>query len=245
MAERAARLRVDADLRARLVSEVKAAGGGLFARSQTSFENMYPLGAPKPEYEPHPSTSVAAIAARSGRDPVAVMLDVIADGDGHHLLNVPLFNFTYGSFDPVKEMLEHPTSVLGLGDGGAHCNAICDASIETWMLTHWTRDRAGDRLPVEWVVRKMSRDTRGGLRPPRPRGAGAWPEGRPEPHRLRGPRDRGAPHRARPSHRGAPVRPGLDRLRRHHRERPGHHRAGRAHRGVARPPPPRCPARPR
>ena len=87
------------------------------------------------------------------------MLDVIADGDGHHLLNVPLFNFTYGSFDPVKEMLEHPTSVLGLGDGGAHCNAICDASIETWMLTHWTRDRAGDRLPVEWVVRKMSRDT--------------------------------------------------------------------------------------
>jgi N-acyl-D-amino-acid deacylase len=159
LADRAGRLRSDADLRARLVSEVKAAGGGLFARSQTSFDNMYPLGAPKPEYEPDPSTSVAAIAARSGKDPVAVMLDVIAEGDGQHLLNVPLFNFSNGSFDPVKEMLEHPTSVLGLGDGGAHCNAICDASMETWMLTHWTRDRAGDRLPVEWVVRKMSRDT--------------------------------------------------------------------------------------
>ena len=110
LAERAARLRADADLRARLVAEVKAAGGGLFARSQTSFDNMYPLGAPKPEYEPDPSTSVAAIAARSGEDPVAVMLDVIAEGDGHQLLNVPLFNFSYGSFDAVKEMLEHPTS---------------------------------------------------------------------------------------------------------------------------------------
>ena len=235
LAERAARLRADGDLRARLVAEVKAAGGGLFARSQTSFDNMYPLGAPKPEYEPDPSTSVAAIAARSGKDPVAVMLDVIAEGDGHHLLNVPLFNFSYGSFDPVKEMLEHPTSVLGLGDGGAHCNAICDASMETWMLTHWTRDRAGDRLPVEWVVRKMSRDTAevyGLLDRGR---AGARPEGRREPHRLRGPRDRGSPHRPRPPDRGAPVRPGLDRLRRHHRERPGHHRAGRAHGCAARP----------
>ena len=28
------------------------------------------------------------------------------------------------------------------------------------MLTHWTRDRTrGDRLPLEWIVRKQTRDT--------------------------------------------------------------------------------------
>jgi N-acyl-D-aspartate/D-glutamate deacylase len=57
-------------------------------------------------------------------------------------------------------MLLHPTSALGLGDGGAHCGAICDASNTTYLLTHWVRDRQrGQRLPLEWVIRKMTQDT--------------------------------------------------------------------------------------
>ena len=56
-------------------------------------------------------------------------------------------------------MLEHPTSAWGLGDGGAHCGTTCDASTPTFMLTHWTRDRDHDRLPLEWVVRKMTAET--------------------------------------------------------------------------------------
>ena len=56
-------------------------------------------------------------------------------------------------------MLEHPTSAWGLGDGGAHCGTTCDASTPTFMLTHWARDRDHDRLPLEWVVRKMTAET--------------------------------------------------------------------------------------
>jgi N-acyl-D-aspartate/D-glutamate deacylase len=57
-------------------------------------------------------------------------------------------------------MVENPATALGLGDGGAHCGAICDASIETYMLTHWVRGRSrGERLPLELVVRKMTSDT--------------------------------------------------------------------------------------
>ena len=29
----------------------------------------------------------------------------------------------------------------------------------TFMLTHWVRDRADGRLPLEWVVRKMTSET--------------------------------------------------------------------------------------
>jgi N-acyl-D-aspartate/D-glutamate deacylase len=37
---------------------------------------------------------------------------------------------------------------------------ICDASLPTFMLTHWTRDRSrGERLPLELVVKKQSHDT--------------------------------------------------------------------------------------
>jgi N-acyl-D-aspartate/D-glutamate deacylase len=71
----------------------------------------------------------------------------------------PLLNFTDGSLDAVREMLLHPTSAWGLGDGGAHCGTTCDASTPTFMLTHWARDRDHDQLPLEWVVRKMTSET--------------------------------------------------------------------------------------
>ena len=54
----------------------------------------------------------------------------------------------------------HPAGVLGLSDGGAHCGMICDASYPTFLLTHWARDRhRGEKLPLEYVIRKQSRDT--------------------------------------------------------------------------------------
>jgi N-acyl-D-aspartate/D-glutamate deacylase len=57
-------------------------------------------------------------------------------------------------------MLTHPAGVMGLSDGGAHCGMICDASIPTFMLTHWTRDRMrGPKLPLEWVIKKQTHDT--------------------------------------------------------------------------------------
>ena len=57
-------------------------------------------------------------------------------------------------------MICHPRAVLGLGDGGAHCGIICDASIQTFVLTHWVRDRTrGEKVPVEFAVKRMSKDT--------------------------------------------------------------------------------------
>jgi N-acyl-D-aspartate/D-glutamate deacylase len=50
--------------------------------------------------------------------------------------------------------------VLGLSDGGAHCGLICDASMPTFLLTHWARDRRrGPRIPLEQVVRMQTGNT--------------------------------------------------------------------------------------
>ena len=50
-----------------------------------------------------------------------------------------------------------PSSVFGIGDGGAHVRVISDASSTTFMLTHWVRDRSrGPRLPLELAVHKMT-----------------------------------------------------------------------------------------
>ena len=76
------------------------------------------------------------------------------------MLMLPFYNYYYGNHDAIREMLTHPAGVSGLSDGGAHCGMICDASYPTFLLTHWARDRhRGDKLPLEFVVRKQSHDT--------------------------------------------------------------------------------------
>jgi N-acyl-D-aspartate/D-glutamate deacylase len=125
----------------------------------SSFHKLFRLGDP-PDYEPTPDQSVTAIAAREGRDPKEVAYDLLMQREGRELLYFPLFNYSDGNMDSTREMLTHPRAALGLSDGGAHCGVICDASTPTYMLTHWVRDRQrGERLPLEWVVKRQTRDT--------------------------------------------------------------------------------------
>ena len=126
---------------------------------QTRFDRVFVIGDP-PDYEPAPEQSVAAIAAREGRAEEDVMYDLLLEDEGRVLLMHALLGYSYGNLDDMREMILDPNAALGLSDGGAHVGAICDASIPTFMLTHWTRDRSrGERLPLELVVQKQSRDT--------------------------------------------------------------------------------------
>jgi N-acyl-D-aspartate/D-glutamate deacylase len=155
LAEKVARMQ-DPELRRRLVSEARTPDPGMVQFLDPA--KSFPLGDP-PDYEPDPSTSIAGRAAAAGRDVYDLYYDLLLEDGGRALIMRPLLNFSYGNLDPVREMLLHPTSAWGLGDGGAHCGTTCDASTPTFMLTHWARDRGRDRLPLEWVVRKMTAET--------------------------------------------------------------------------------------
>jgi len=128
-------------------------------RMAQAFETTYTLGSP-PEYEPGPERSLAGIAAATGRTAVSVAYDAMLEDDGRGLLYVPILNYSDGDLHAAREMLLHPRAAAGLGDGGAHCGVICDASQPTFMLTHWTRDRSrGELLPLERIVKMQSHDT--------------------------------------------------------------------------------------
>jgi N-acyl-D-aspartate/D-glutamate deacylase len=123
------------------------------------FSRLFPLDDP-PDYEPSPDASVAAMAARMGRDPADLAYDLLLEREGRAILYRPILNYATGTLDVCRDMLQHRHTVIGLGDGGAHCGIICDASLPTFMLTHWTRDRRrGERLSVSEVVKAQSRDT--------------------------------------------------------------------------------------
>jgi N-acyl-D-aspartate/D-glutamate deacylase len=103
---------------------------------------------------------VAAIAKATGRSPEEVCLEVLNGHDGEGMLYFPLFNYSQGSLDVLAELHADPNTLMGLSDAGAHCGAICDGGMPTFMLTHWTRDRSrGAKLPLEWIVRRQTSDT--------------------------------------------------------------------------------------
>jgi N-acyl-D-aspartate/D-glutamate deacylase len=172
LAERVRRLR-DPAIRARILAEKPEGVLPIVAFIAGSFHKLFPLGDP-PDYEPAPERSVKAMAERAGARPEEVAYDLLLERDGRELLYFPLLNYANFDFEPIREMLLHPRTVLGLSDGGAHCGIICDASLPTFMLTHWTRDRKrGEKLPIEAVVAGQTRRTaelyglgdRGGLAP--------------------------------------------------------------------------------
>ncbi len=132
---------------------------GTAASLAGAYDRTFLLGDP-PDYEPAEDRSLAGMASASGRHPLEVAYDALLADGGHGLLYVPILNYAQGSLEPVREMFLHPRAAVGLADGGAHCGVICDASMPTFMLTHWTRDRTrGERLPLELVVKKQTRDT--------------------------------------------------------------------------------------
>jgi N-acyl-D-aspartate/D-glutamate deacylase len=161
LATRVRRLR-DPEVRAAIIAEAPAANAAsrtLDRLRPETFSHLFPLG-DRLEYEPTSEESVAALASRSGRDPWEVAYDLLLGADGHDFLLFPLLNYGRGSYDGLYDMLRDPLTVQGLGDGGAHSAIICDASMTTYLLTHWARDRTrGPRLPIELVVRRLTGDS--------------------------------------------------------------------------------------
>jgi len=132
---------------------------GTAASLAAAFDRTFLLGDP-PDYEPGPDRSLTGLAQANHSTPLEVAYEAMMADGGTGLLYVPILNYAHGNLDPVREMLLHPRAASGLADGGAHCGVICDASMPTFMLTHWTRDRTrGETLPLEMIVKKQTQDT--------------------------------------------------------------------------------------
>lgn len=143
------------EVRERIIHETPTDPTLPLVRLGRSFDKTFPLSDP-PNYEPAAETSISAIAAAKGVSPEALAYDLLLEEDGHAMLFVALANYANGSLDFLSEMMFHPQAVLGLGDGGAHCGMICDASFTTFLLTHWVRDRPQGKIDLARAVQMLT-----------------------------------------------------------------------------------------
>jgi len=112
------------------------------------------------DYEPALETSVQDLARRAGVSEDTILYDMMMENDGHGYIFVILVNYGDYNLEFLRELMDDPSVISAGSDAGAHCGAICDAAMPTFMLSHWTRDRkAGPTVSIEQVVERQTRAT--------------------------------------------------------------------------------------
>lgn len=159
LAEKVAAMR-DPGLRRRLLAERSEDPHAFFKSVVDDTEWLFPLGDP-PNYHPDAADSIAARARRAGLDPLEVIYDALLENDGRAVLYRPSANRIGERFEGAGEVfLKHPDVLLGLGDGGAHYGMICDASLPTYLLTHWVgHPDPAKRITLPRAIRMLASDT--------------------------------------------------------------------------------------
>ncbi len=145
----------DPALREALLSEDFAPGHPFNALAR-NWRWLFPLDNP-PDYAPPAHRSMAGQAAARGCTPQEIAYDRILETEGRGLFLAALGNYENGTLDSAHEMLKHPYCVPGLGDGGAHYGAICDASYSTYLLTQFVKGEGPLKLDLAEAVHMLSR----------------------------------------------------------------------------------------
>ena len=97
--------------------------------------------------------SVAQIARAESKDPVDAFLDLTLADDLDLEFTMTSFNTRV---DRMAELLNNPSVLIGLGDGGAHVDMLCDAGYPTYLLGTWVRERGV--MALEEAVRRLTSD---------------------------------------------------------------------------------------
>ena len=97
--------------------------------------------------------TVAEIARAQGKDAVDTFLDTAIADDLSCEFTMASFNTRV---DRMAELLNDPSILIGLGDGGAHVDMLCDCGYPTYLLGTWVRERGV--LSIEQAVRRLTSD---------------------------------------------------------------------------------------
>jgi N-acyl-D-amino-acid deacylase len=107
----------------------------------------------KPELKRFEGMTVTAIAEAEGKDAVDAFLDLTLADDLELEFTMTSFNTRV---DRMAELLNNPAILIGLGDGGAHVDMLCDSGYPTYLLGTWVRERGV--LTLEEAVRRLTSD---------------------------------------------------------------------------------------
>lgn len=105
----------------------------------------------RPDMQALIGKSVAEISAQRGKDGLDTFLDLCIEDDLQLQYTYELFN---ADEDRIPELITHDQTMVGLSDGGAHVDMLCDAGYCTYLIGTWVRDRQA--MTLEHAVKRIT-----------------------------------------------------------------------------------------
>ncbi len=129
----------------------KQLDGKYIFHKDTYFKRLEVTHVDNDSLQPLVGKSVEEIARERGADPIDTFFDICLED------NLAL-DFTIEALNTdeegVRELIEHPQTLIGLSDGGAHVDVLCDAGYCTYLLGTWVRERQA--LGLERAVERIT-----------------------------------------------------------------------------------------
>ncbi len=104
-----------------------------------------------PAMKPLEGRTVAEIARARKCDGLDAFLDLALEDDLRIQFSMALFN---ANEDRIPELIGDPRTMVGLSDGGAHVDMLCDAGYATYLLGTWVRERSA--MTLERAIQRMT-----------------------------------------------------------------------------------------
>jgi N-acyl-D-aspartate/D-glutamate deacylase len=95
--------------------------------------------------------TVAEIARTRGKDGLDTFLDLGLEDELKIEYTIVLFN---ANDELIPELITDPRTLIGLSDGGAHVDMLCDAGYCTYLLGTWVREK--EALSLEYAVQRLT-----------------------------------------------------------------------------------------
>ena len=104
-----------------------------------------------PALKQYEGKTVDDVARERGKDGLDTFLDLAIEDNLNIQYVMALFN---ADENRVAELITHPNTMIGLSDGGAHVDMLCDAGYCTYLLGTWVREK--QLMPIERAVQRIT-----------------------------------------------------------------------------------------
>ena len=115
------------------------------------WERINVLDVRNPELGKYLNRTIMEIAGTEGKRPIDVYFDISIADNLQTRYQAQAFNYDMAG---VERLVKEDRFLIGLGDGGAHVEMLCDAGYPTAVLQTWVRERQA--ISLEKAIQKMT-----------------------------------------------------------------------------------------
>lgn len=104
-----------------------------------------------PKLQKYVGQTVAEISAQRQTDAFDTFFDLALEDD---LAMRFVGSAANNDWDRIPELINDPRTMIGLSDGGAHCDMLCEAGYATFLLGYWVREQ--QVMSLEYAIKRIT-----------------------------------------------------------------------------------------